>query len=51
MMQSFLTAKVSLNILQCQGDQVRFALRVRIFPYPDNAHAVWAMLACHFIQT
>lgn len=30
------------------GDQVTHALRVRVFPYPENVCSVWVMLVVSF---
>ncbi|XP_055095031.1 centrosomal protein of 76 kDa isoform X4 [Symphalangus syndactylus] len=34
------------EIICCRGDQVRLAVRVRVFTYPESACAVWIMFAC-----
>jgi centrosomal protein CEP76 len=36
------------EILTCRGDQVKLALRVRVFTYPDSAIATWVMFACRY---
>jgi len=36
------------EIICCRGDQVRLAVRVRIFPYPERACAVWIMFAVKY---
>ncbi|XP_020377249.2 centrosomal protein of 76 kDa isoform X1 [Rhincodon typus] len=36
------------EILCCRGDQVRLAVRVRVYPYPESACAVWIMFACKY---
>ncbi|KAG7259875.1 hypothetical protein CRUP_025073 [Coryphaenoides rupestris] len=36
------------EIVSCRGDHVRLALRVRVYPYPENACAVWIMFACKY---
>ncbi|KAM9723315.1 centrosomal protein of 76 kDa isoform 4-T5 [Menidia menidia] len=36
------------EIVCCRGDNVRLAVRVRVFPYPENACAVWLMFACKY---
>lgn len=33
---------------QAHGDDVRFALRCRVFPYPEDCVAVWMLLAVRF---
>nr|KAG5695562.1 hypothetical protein BaRGS_033984 [Batillaria attramentaria] len=46
--QTFKGAPICEEIINCRGDQVRLALRVRIFPYPESACAVWMMFACKY---
>ena len=41
-------APVCEEIINCRGDQVRLALRVRVFPYPESACATWVMFACKY---
>ncbi|XP_077208924.1 centrosomal protein of 76 kDa isoform X2 [Paroedura picta] len=36
------------EIVSCRGDQVRLAVRVRVFVYPESACAVWIMFACKY---
>ncbi|XP_062986597.1 centrosomal protein of 76 kDa isoform X1 [Elgaria multicarinata webbii] len=36
------------EIVCCRGDQVRLAVRVRVFTYPESACAVWIMFACKY---
>nr|XP_033790015.1 centrosomal protein of 76 kDa isoform X5 [Geotrypetes seraphini] len=36
------------EIICCRGDQMRLAVRVRAFPYPESACAVWIMFACKY---
>ncbi|XP_066539599.1 centrosomal protein of 76 kDa isoform X2 [Hoplias malabaricus] len=36
------------EIVCCRGDNVRLGLRVRVFPYPESACAVWIMFACKY---
>nr|XP_056710274.1 centrosomal protein of 76 kDa isoform X2 [Euleptes europaea] len=36
------------EIVCCRGDQVRLAVRVRVFVYPESACAVWIMFACKY---
>ncbi|XP_019346145.1 centrosomal protein of 76 kDa isoform X2 [Alligator mississippiensis] len=36
------------EITCCRGDQVRLAVRVRVFAYPESACAVWIMFACKY---
>jgi centrosomal protein CEP76 len=50
-MESFRRAQIATDILGSRGDQVHFALRVRIFTYPEDVCAVWVMLAVKFRPT
>ncbi|XP_053570872.1 centrosomal protein of 76 kDa [Bombina bombina] len=36
------------EIVSCRGDQMRIAVRVRVFSYPESACAVWIMFACKY---
>ncbi|XP_019380599.1 PREDICTED: centrosomal protein of 76 kDa isoform X2 [Gavialis gangeticus] len=36
------------ELICCRGDQVRLAVRVRVFAYPESACAVWIMFACKY---
>ncbi|MEE6464551.1 hypothetical protein FKM82_006291 [Ascaphus truei] len=36
------------EIISCRGDQMRLAVRVRVFTYPESACAVWIMFACKY---
>ncbi|XP_069076034.1 centrosomal protein of 76 kDa isoform X1 [Pleurodeles waltl] len=36
------------EIICCRGDQMRLAVRVRVFTYPESACAVWIMFACKY---
>ncbi|KAL8560893.1 Centrosomal protein of 76 kDa [Nucella lapillus] len=49
--KAFLTclkASTCEEIINCRGDQVRLAVRVRVFPYPEQACATWLMFACKY---
>eukprot|EP00002_Diphylleia_rotans_P038838 TRINITY_DN8878_c0_g1_i3.p2 TRINITY_DN8878_c0_g1~~TRINITY_DN8878_c0_g1_i3.p2 ORF type:complete len:104 (+),score=20.58 TRINITY_DN8878_c0_g1_i3:200-511(+) len=48
MMNALQIEKVPVDLLNTRGDQVRFGLRVRVFPYPDNICAVWVMIAVKY---
>jgi centrosomal protein CEP76 len=50
MMLAFLRAKACVDILATRADQVRFALQIKVFSYPENVCAVWAMVACKYID-
>jgi centrosomal protein CEP76 len=43
-----LKSSICEDILSCRGDQVRLALRVRIFKYPESVIASWIMFACRY---
>ncbi|XP_041375156.1 centrosomal protein of 76 kDa-like [Gigantopelta aegis] len=43
-----LRSEVCEEIVNCRGDHVRLAVRVRIFPYPESACATWIMFACKY---
>ncbi|XP_013388058.1 centrosomal protein of 76 kDa [Lingula anatina] len=43
-----LRSPVCEDIIQCRGDHVRLAVRVRVFPYPESACATWLMFACKY---
>ncbi|XP_023669330.1 centrosomal protein of 76 kDa [Paramormyrops kingsleyae] len=36
------------EIVCCRGDQVRLAVRVRVYTYAESACAVWIMFACKY---
>lgn len=42
--------RACVDILATRADQVRFALQIKIFAYPENVCAVWAMIACKYID-
>ena len=44
----FRRAQIATDILRTRGDAVRFALRVKVFVFPENVKAIWVMLACKF---
>ncbi|XP_005103634.1 centrosomal protein of 76 kDa [Aplysia californica] len=43
-----LRSPVCDEIINCRGDKVRLAVRVRVFPYPESACATWIMFACKY---
>lgn len=45
---SCLKSSVCEEIATCRGDQVKLALRVKVFTYPENTIATWVMLACRY---
>lgn len=36
------------EIINCRGDHVRLGVRVKVYPYPENALATWIMFACKY---
>eukprot|EP00112_Aurelia_sp_Birch-Aquarium-sp1_P012545 Seg2636.3 transcript_id=Seg2636.3/GoldUCD/mRNA.D3Y31 product="Centrosomal protein of 76 kDa" protein_id=Seg2636.3/GoldUCD/D3Y31 len=45
---SCLKAQVCEEIICCRGDQVRLAVRARVFTYPEDTQAVWIMFAVKY---
>ena len=45
---SCLKSPVCEEIIKCRGDNVKLALRVRVFAYPESTIASWLMLACRY---
>ncbi|CAL1548119.1 unnamed protein product [Lymnaea stagnalis] len=43
-----LRSPVCAEIINCRGDLVRLALRVRVYPYPESTCATWIMFACKY---
>ena len=43
-----LKSPVCEEIINCGGDCVRLAVRVRVFTYPESACATWIMYACKY---
>ena len=41
-------AAICDEIICCRGDQVKLAVRVRIYPYPENTCATWVMFAVKY---
>jgi centrosomal protein CEP76 len=39
---------IGQEIITCRGDQVKLALRVKIYTYPELAIATWLMLGCRY---
>ena len=36
------------DIIGCRGDCVRHAVRVKLYPYPEDVCAVWVMFAVKY---
>jgi centrosomal protein CEP76 len=47
-MNGFCKNSVGIDVLQTRGDTVRFAIRIKVVPYPEEISAVWAMLAVRY---
>ena len=45
---SCLKSSVCEEIISCRGDQVKLALRVKVYTYPESTIATWVMLACRY---
>jgi len=43
-----LRSSICEQIICCRGDQVKLAVRVRVFPYPEDTYAVWIMFAAKY---
>ncbi|XP_048752411.1 centrosomal protein of 76 kDa-like [Ostrea edulis] len=43
-----LKSPVCEEIINCRGDHVRLGIRVKVYPYPENALATWIMFACKY---
>ena len=43
-----LKAPICEEIISCRGDQVKLALRVKVYTYPESAIATWVMFACRY---
>ena len=44
----FFRAPVCEEIINCRGDHVRLAVRVKVYPYPESTCATWVMFACKY---
>ncbi len=47
---SILSSEIGKDILYTRGDQVTFAVRCKIYPYPQNVLSIWLMIATKFRQ-
>eukprot|EP01112_Ceratiomyxa_fruticulosa_P014986 TRINITY_DN4355_c0_g1_i2.p1 TRINITY_DN4355_c0_g1~~TRINITY_DN4355_c0_g1_i2.p1 ORF type:complete len:624 (-),score=98.42 TRINITY_DN4355_c0_g1_i2:51-1922(-) len=50
MMLAFLRAKACHDIFNSRGDQFRYALRGKVFVFPEDVTAFWVMVACKYIN-
>ena len=39
---------VGIDILNSRGDQVQFAVRCKLYPYPQNVYSCWIMIAVKY---
>lgn len=44
----FIRSPICEEIVGCRGDQVRLAVRCRVFTYPEDTCAVWIMFAVKY---
>lgn len=47
---SILSNEIGKDILYSRGDQVSFAVRCKIYPYPQNVYSIWLMIATKYRQ-
>eukprot|EP00465_Bigelowiella_longifila_P015866 CAMPEP_0185265268 /NCGR_PEP_ID=MMETSP1359-20130426/26981_1 /TAXON_ID=552665 /ORGANISM="Bigelowiella longifila, Strain CCMP242" /LENGTH=114 /DNA_ID=CAMNT_0027854451 /DNA_START=11 /DNA_END=355 /DNA_ORIENTATION=+ len=45
---SRLAPPAAIDLIRSRGDSVRFAVRVRVFPYPEDVCATWILLAVKY---
>ena len=38
------------NVLDSKGDQLNFAIRVKVVPFPEDIYVVWVILAAYYIE-
>lgn len=48
MLSNFRTTPLANKIINAVGDDVVFAVRAKIFPYPEQMQAIWVMLAVRY---
>lgn len=41
---------VAEDILNTLGDQINFAVRVKIVPYPEDIFALWVIVGVHYVE-
>jgi centrosomal protein CEP76 len=45
---SILNNEIGKDILYTRGDNSAFAIRCKIFPYPQGLNSIWVMIACKY---
>jgi centrosomal protein CEP76 len=45
---SILSSEIGKDILYSRGDQVNFAIRCKVYPYPQNVNSIWIMIAVKY---
>ncbi len=45
---NFINNEVGKDILHTTGDQITYAVRCKVFPYPQNVYSIWIMLAVKY---
>jgi hypothetical protein len=48
MLAALSRGKISAEVLDTQAVECRFAVRARVFSYPEGVCAAWVMIAVHF---
>lgn len=43
-----MTSEIGKDILNTRGDNVTFAVRCKVYPYPQNIYSVWMMIATKY---
>lgn len=46
--QKLTETRLSKDVLDSHGDYIRFAIRVRVFPYPEDLVSTWVMIAVRY---
>lgn len=47
---NILSNEVGLDIINTRGDNTRFAVRCKIYPYPAKILSIWVMIAVKYRQ-
>jgi len=50
MFQKILDNPVGKEILDSRGDQIKYAVRCKIVPYPEEIYAVWVIVGCYYLE-
>jgi centrosomal protein CEP76 len=43
-----LKSSICEEIITCRGDQVKLAIRAKVYTYPESTIATWVMFACRY---